>query len=151
MGGFAMPTLYIMVGIPGAGKTTYAKNELSHAVYIGADALREKLYGKELTLRGYRRIHRLMLRYAKSYLKKGRDVVIDCANISLRARKQYQKILSEKDKLIAVYIRSTLKQALANNQKRSRHVPAFGILFMHLRFKQPHKTEGFCKVIHVDP
>lgn len=66
-----MPTLYIMVGIPGAGKTTYAKNEFSHATYIGADALREKLYGKELTLRGYRRIHSLMLRYAKSYLKKG--------------------------------------------------------------------------------
>ena len=89
--------------------------------------------------------------WAKSYLKKGHDVVIDCANISLRARKQYQKILSEKDNLIAVYIRSTLKQALANNQKRSRHVPAFGILFMHLRFKCPHKTEGFYRVIRVDP
>ena len=35
-----MPTLYIMVGVPGAGKTTYAKNKLAHAVYIGADALR---------------------------------------------------------------------------------------------------------------
>ena len=46
-----MATLYIMIGIPGAGKTTYAKNSISHAEYIGADALRKELYGKELTLR----------------------------------------------------------------------------------------------------
>ena len=38
-----MPTLYIMIGIPGSGKTTYAKKNLHEAVYIGTDAIRKKL------------------------------------------------------------------------------------------------------------
>lgn len=142
-----MPTLYIMVGVPGAGKTTYAKNELSHAVYIGADALREQFYGKEMTLRGYRRIHHIMLKSARKYLRQGHDVVIDCTNISVNTRKQYQSILSRHDKIIAVYVNVPVWQALLNNSKRRRHVPMLGILFMHLRLKKPHKAEGFSKII----
>ena len=55
-----MATLYVMVGIPGAGKTTYAKTKFGHAVRIGSDDLRKEFFGKELTLRGYRMIHRTM-------------------------------------------------------------------------------------------
>ena len=144
-----MPTLYMMVGIPGAGKTTYAKNELSHAVYIGADALREQFYGKEMTLRGYRSIHRIMLKSAREYLRQGHDVVIDCTNISVNTRKQYQSILTRRDKIIAVYVNVPVWQALLNNRKRKRHVPMLGILFMHLRLKKPHKAEGFSEIIQL--
>ena len=45
-----MATVYMMVGIPGAGKTTYAKEVLSHCVYLGTDAIRKELFGKELTI-----------------------------------------------------------------------------------------------------
>ena len=37
-----------MVGIPGAGKTTYAKSVLGHAAYFGTDEIRKELFGKEL-------------------------------------------------------------------------------------------------------
>ena len=39
-----MQTVYIMVGVPGAGKTTFAKRYLPHAVYLGTDSIREELY-----------------------------------------------------------------------------------------------------------
>lgn len=68
-----MPILYVMAGGSGAGKTTYAKSKLTHAVYIGADTLREQFYGKEMTLRGYRNIHRIMLKSAKEYLQEQRE------------------------------------------------------------------------------
>ena len=144
-----MPTLYIMVGVPGAGKTTYAKSKLAHAVYIGADALREKFYGKEMTLRGYRKIHRIILKSAREYLHQGYDVVIDCTNISLNTRKQYHGIISGHDKIVAVYVNVPIWQALLNNRKRKRHVPMLGILFMHLRLKKPHKAEGFSEIIRL--
>ena len=50
-----MQKVYFMIGVPGAGKTTYATTELSHAVYLGTDAIRKELFGKELTLRGHRK------------------------------------------------------------------------------------------------
>lgn len=55
-----MATLYLMVGISGAGKTTWAKKQLSGAEYIGSDGIRMELFGKELTLKGYHRVHRIM-------------------------------------------------------------------------------------------
>lgn len=144
-----MPTLYIMVGVPGAGKTTYAKSKLAHAVYIGADALREKYYGKEMTLRGYRKIHQFMLKSARENLHQGYDVVIDCTNISLNTRRQYHGIISVHDKIVAVYVNVPIWQALLNNRKRKRHVPMLGILFMHLRLKKPQKAEGFSEIIQL--
>ena len=144
-----MPNLYIMVGIPGAGKTTYAKNRLSHAEYIGADALRKEFYGKELTLRGYRKIHRIMLERAEASLRQGKDTVIDCANLSAKARKRYHSILTPNDRMIAVYVHTTLRQAFVNNRSRSRQVPRLGILFMRLRLRRPCITEGFSEIILV--
>ena len=144
-----MTTLYIMIGIPGAGKTTYAKNSLSHAEYIGADALRKEFYGKELTLRGYRKIHRIMLERAKESLLQGKDTVIDCANLSVKARKRYHGILTPNDRMIAVYVHTTLRQAFVNNRSRSRQVPRLGILFMRLRLRRPCITEGFSEIILV--
>lgn len=144
-----MATLYIMIGIPGAGKTTYAKYSLSHAEYIGADALRKELYGKELTLRGYRKIHKIMLERAEASLRQGKDTVIDCANLSAKARKRYHSILTPNDRMIAVYVHTTLRQAFANNRSRSRHVPRLGILFMQLRLEQPFMEEGFHEIITI--
>lgn len=144
-----MPTLYIMIGIPGAGKNIYAKNRLSHAEYIGADALRKELYDKELTLRGYRKIHRIILERAKASLCQGKDTLIDCANLSAKAQKRYHSILTPNDRMIAVYVHTTLRQALANNRSRSRHVPRLGILFMRLRLDFPLMEEGFHEIITV--
>ncbi len=144
-----MATLYIMIGIPGAGKTTYAKYSLSHAEYIGADALRKEFYGKESTLRGYRKIHRTMMERAEESLRQGKDTVIDCANLSAKARKRYHSILTPNDRLIAVYVHTTLRQAFANNRSRSRHVPRPGILFMRLRLRRPCITEGFKEIVLV--
>ena len=55
-----MATMYLMVGISGAGKTTWAKTRLAGAEYIGSDGIRVELFGKELTLKGYHRVHRIM-------------------------------------------------------------------------------------------
>ena len=137
-----MATLYIMVGIPGAGKTTYAKKKLKHAIRIGSD-----FFGKELTLKGYRAIHATMLKRAAAQLREGRDVVIDCMNASIRSRRVYFHILPPECSIVAVYLHTPVWRALRNNQNRSRHVPVIGILFTRLRLHPPRKSEGFHLVI----
>ena len=54
-----MQKVYIMVGVPGAGKTTFAK-KLQNVSYLGTDDIRKELYGKELTLRGHGKVHRIL-------------------------------------------------------------------------------------------
>ena len=45
-----IPKLEILIGIPGSGKSTYAKEEHesnSNSVYLSSDKIREELYGNE--------------------------------------------------------------------------------------------------------
>lgn len=142
-----MATLYVMVGIPGAGKTTYAKTKFGHAVRIGSDDLRKEFFGKELTLRGYRMIHRTMLQRASGHLREGKDVVIDCMNASIRARSAYFQILPKGTSIAAVYLKTPVWEALRNNRNRSRHVPVIGILWNRLRIRAPKETEGFDGIV----
>lgn len=144
-----MATLYIMSGIPGSGKTTYAEKHLSHAVYIGSDAIRKEFYGKEMTLRGYWMIHRLMIERADYHLKEGRDVVVDSVHGSREARRRYLRILPPGAKAAVVYMDIPVSVALSNNRKRNRHVPAAGILLLNALITRPTLEEGFDQIILV--
>ena len=45
-----MPTIYLIIGVPASGKTTWAKEklkELDNAVYTGSDSIRLELWGNE--------------------------------------------------------------------------------------------------------
>ena len=100
-----------MVGIPGAGKTTWAKQHPQYE-YVGSDEIRKELFGKELTVRGYRKVHCLMMQRAISHLESGHDVVMDSAHVSIRARKKVLKGLPPGIDVVAVHIDTAVPQAL---------------------------------------
>lgn len=143
-----MAVLYLMVGIPGAGKTTWAKAQ-TDCVYLGSDELRRRLYGREMTPRGYRKIHRIMAREAAAHLSVGQNVVVDSAHISRNSRRKLLKLIPSDVKRVAVFIDTPLKQALENNQHRNRHVPEPGIRFLKLRLRPPEQSEGFDKILYI--
>ena len=144
-------TLYLMVGIPGAGKTTWAKCHTEWH-YIGSDEIRAKLFGKELTLRGYRKVHRLMMEQALALLAAGQDVVLDSSHLTRRARRKVLQALPPGVGRVAVYIDTKVPQALRNNRNRQRHVPRLGILYFGRRIVPPTTAEGFDRILYVaDP
>ena len=99
-----MATMYLLVGISGAGKTTWAKTRLAGAEYIGSDGIRMELFGKELTLRGYHRVHRIMNQRMRAALEQGRDVVVDSVHLSRRARRRVLRAVPEGVRCVAVWI-----------------------------------------------
>ena len=141
--------IYLMVGIPGAGKTTYAKNVLGHAAYFGTDEIRKELFGKELTLRGRKRVYEMLYRKVNEALQNGCDVVIDCSNITPRRRRKLLDHLPPAQPVHAVYVKATLLRALRNNRKRERHVPVIGIALMYFQLIHPRAEEGFDLVAEV--
>ena len=50
-----IPTLTLLIGLPGSGKTTYAKNYaqkyINDVVHLSSDKIRQELYGDE-TIQG---------------------------------------------------------------------------------------------------
>ena len=138
-----MATVYVLVGIPGAGKTTYTKTVLKDAVCIGSDMIRKEYYGAEMTPRGYVKVRRELERRVSEAAAAGYDVAVDCTNLTKKRRRRLIRALPEGCRIVAVWINTPLKAALANNAARDRHVPVLGIVFLSLWLQRPKKTECF--------
>ena len=134
-----------MVGVPCAGKTTWAKKHSQYA-YVGSDEIRKELYGKELTLRGRRKVHRIMLQRANEHLAAGRDVVLDSSHLSPHARRKVLQAIPKHTIAVAIYINTPIQQAIENNMKRSRNVPRIGIILSGKRLVAPTQQEGFDRI-----
>lgn len=141
-----MPTVYVLIGLPGAGKTTYAENILADTVCIGTDMIRKEYYGKEMTPRGYIKVRKELVRRVAEAAASGRDVAVDCTNLTKKRRKKLLDALPERCTVIAVWINTPLKAALVNNAARERHVPVPGILFLSLLLQRPKTAEGFSEI-----
>ena len=72
-----VPKLEILIGLPGSGKSTYAKKEHksnSNSVYLSSDKIREELYGNESVQGSPAEVFTLMQSRAIEALKIGRNV-----------------------------------------------------------------------------
>lgn len=137
-----MNNLYILMGPPGSGKTTYAKT-IENAIYLSTDELRKELLGKELTLRKQTYIHNTLKNRMLRYLLQGKNVIIDCSNLRIRQREKYFQFVPRNTRTILMYIKTPLLTCLKNNLKRKRHVPEIGLIFMHIITQKPKITEKF--------
>lgn len=135
-----------MIGVPGAGKTTYALTKLKNAVYIGTDDLRKEIFGKEMTLRGRKKVYAILEKRLKCAIKDGADVVLDCANTTKKRRKKLINMIAGNGHVIGIWIRTPLSHALKNNKRRSRYVFPGGIFLMWLFFSRPAVKEGFDEI-----
>ncbi len=94
----AQPTLYLMLGYPGAGKTTTAKiiRDLTGAVHLWADQIRRELYGEpsythDENLRLYNHLNQL----TGELLAAGNSVIFD-TNFSFRRDRKHLRDIATK-------------------------------------------------------
>lgn len=138
------PTLYVLVGIPGAGKTTYAASAYKDATHISSDVIRKELYGDESIQGDSNQVFELMKSRSVNAIKEGKDVVYDATNI----QRKYRVALLQNFKSIecaktCVCVIAPIHICIERNKKRGRKVPE-AVLFRMLRqFNVPHTSEGF--------
>jgi predicted kinase len=138
----AAPECVVLVGLPGAGKTTFYRTRFAAThEHVSKDAfpnVRDRA----------RRQHELIART----LAAGRSVVVDNTNPSRADRAPIiAQARAHGARVVACYLVSTPRDALARNQQREgrARVPPVAIFACAKRLQEPATDEGFDAVIRV--
>ena len=149
-------TLYITVGLPGSGKSTYAKEFIKgkEIEYLSSDSLRA-VYGKSeedqtVTPLVFGHIKRKV----DEFLKDGKNVMVDATSVNRKERSDYINTAKKYGaKVVAIVFKMDRQGLIDRNKKRGeqggRVVPDWVIDKMLNKFEEPSYSEGIDVMIYV--
>ena len=149
-------TLYIAVGLPGSGKSTYAKDFIKgkDIEYLSSDSLRA-VYGKgedDQTVTPIVFGH--IKRKVDEFLKDGKNVLVDATSVNRKERSDYINTAKKYGaKVVALVFKMDRQGLIDRNKKRGeqggRVVPDFVIDKMLAKYEEPSFDEGIDVTIYV--
>lgn len=146
-----MNKLIFMVGVPGCGKTTYANENLKDCEILSSDKIREELFGNENDQSNNALVFETLFDRARSFLKDGKDVVIDATNVNVVERaKALEHFKDLQVKRIAIVINTPINKCIEQDLNRNRTVGKFVIEKFAKIFTKPTKEEGFDEIICIN-
>ena len=141
------PTFTMLVGIPGCGKSTYAKNRLqcynNEVKLFSSDEIRKELWGDESCQQEPFKVFNLMHERALTALKNGYDVIYDATNLTRKSRKGIMSLLPAYVKTECVIVWAPIEECIKRDSERARQVGEETIMTMCKRFEAPFYDEGF--------
>lgn len=147
-------TLYMLAGVPGAGKSTAAKRlESQGVVWLTSDGIREELYGSEEVQGSPSEVFGLMKERTRAALLAGQDVVYDACNLRGRYRRQFleEDLAGISCTRVCLAVETPLEVCLQRNAARERHVPEHVIRRMANSWERPAYKEGWDLVLVFTP
>lgn len=148
-----MPVFYLMVGIPGSGKSTEAER-LAHregAILVSSDGLRKQLTGSAGDRSRDGAVFGLAFKTIKKALAEDKDVIYDATNLIRSDRMRVLKILPPGVRKVCVYLKTPSGVAMGRNMGRARVVPGEVIRRMRDTLKEPELEEGWDEIRVVQP
>lgn len=145
-----MSKMYITVGIPASGKSSYYKESRflmdENTIYISSDETRLELFDDEEYQGNNNMVFEVMNKRAKETLNSGKDVYYDAMNLSRKRRKGLMSQMPKDTEFYAIYFNAPLEEAIHRNKIRKRTVPEYVILNSYKSLDVPIKGEGFLEV-----
>jgi predicted kinase len=130
------PECVILVGLPGAGKSTFFRQRFSGYTHVSKDGFprhaRDKQARQDAALR--------------AALAAGRSVIVDNTNVTPADRATIIAIARELGaRVIGYYIEATAREAVARNERRDgrARVPKVAIFTSAKKLVVPSAAEGF--------
>lgn len=143
------PTLYMMVGLPGCGKTTIANRIIESdptVVHISSDAIRGRLWGDENCQNNPAEVFRVMNEETLSILNAGFSVVYDATNITRKDRRGILEQLPSWVRKECLICWAPFDVCVERDKLRDRSVGNHVISRMLRRFEAPYYDEGFDRI-----
>ena len=143
------PKLILLVGIPGSGKTTYAKSYIeqnTNTIHLSSDAIRKELYGDESTQGNPAEVFSLMQTRAVEALNEGNNVIYDATNITRKDRSSIINICPKFAKIEAHIIWAPIETCIERDASRDRTVGKAVIDRMLKKFQAPYYDEGIGEI-----
>jgi predicted kinase len=145
---------WILIGIPGSGKTTLAHNlKRSHprSQIICPDQIRNRLYGSTSIQGNWNEIwHEIEIEFEKANLLQ-HSVIYDATNCHRPDRESAIALAksSDFDRINGLWLQVPLWICLTRNQRRDRHVPEEVIISMDraIQDSPPQLQEGFSTLL----
>lgn len=151
------PQLYILIGCPGSGKTTWVKKNIKDTDrHISRDLIRFSLVSEDEEY--FSRENEVWQKYLEAImeeLRKGNNVYADSTNLNKKARRKLLNGIKEILPMVdvnAVYIKVPLVTALKRNMQRNgrEYVPETAIFRMFNSIEEPEIEEGFNYILTVE-
>ena len=120
-----MANFYMMVGLPGSGKTTFAHNIEKGAIVISSDIIRKELWGSEEKQGDNKIVFEELEKRVMENLAADKSVVYDATNIKAKKRKDFLYRLRKIPNVNTVCMLMSVpyEQCLERNNERGRVVP----------------------------
>ncbi|MBM3200463.1 hypothetical protein FJZ53_05995, partial [Candidatus Woesearchaeota archaeon] len=120
--------VYMMIGLPASGKSTYAKKTYVNYPIVSRDLCNGSKKKEQAQLEGL--------------LSDGVSVVVDDTNYCVKNRAEIILIAKKYGaEVIGTYVKVDKETALERNSKREKKVPASAIHLLYSKFEEPRKEE----------
>ena len=148
------PKLILLVGIPGAVKTTYANEYVKsnpNTIHLSSDLIRAELYGNESIQGNPAEVFSLMQKRAVEALNDGKKVIYDATGITRKDRASIISICPKFVKIECHIIWAPIEVCVERDAARERTVGKAVIDKMLKRFQAPFYDEGIDESVIVRP
>lgn len=134
--------LYLMCGLPGAGKSTWLREHLPGVIVVSSDQKRKELFGDESFQGGNIQVFAECKREVERGLAAGAEVALDATNILKEHRAEFLAIAELVGAhTTVVYFDVAPEVAIERNLKRKRRVPEESIRDYFERLEEPTELE----------
>lgn len=142
-----MSKLIYMIGIPGSGKSTVAKEvaKKERAVILSTDDLRREMFFSETSQKKTNLLYYELFRRVEILLSEGKNVIVDATNTERGYRMLALKHLKAAEKE-CYYIDTPYEVCLERNRSRKRKVEEYIMLKMYKKLDFPILAEGWNKI-----
>lgn len=143
------PKLILLVGPPGAGKTTYAHKYIEEhpgTVHLTSDGIRKELHGDETIQDNPGEVFYIMQKRAIAGLDFGYDVIYDATNMTRKDRAGIITACPKFAKIECHIVWSSIETCIERDAARERTVGKVVIDKMLRRFQAPYYDEGIHEI-----
>lgn len=149
-----MADLYLMCGVPGAGKSTFLKNHIKkeNSAIISRDAIRFSIVKPYEDYFSHEdEVLNVFWEQINKALAEGKDTFVDQTSLTPRARKWLLQHVEGYKHANLIWIDENLETCLKRNELRRgtrTYVPRGVIRRMFSQFIEPSLDEGFDYIFH---